>query len=311
MSFSNVYAATIGVSDLDRASDFYRVGLGYEVRSEGSTDDGGRSLWRIPDGIDARYRLLAAPNTVTGALCLLECAAPGESIWGDYSSKQDLGHYAVNYLVRDIQQVWGRLQAAGARTKFEPTHWVLEGFLAAWDSQCLDPDGAIVDAYELDPGFEDLWGSVDGEVSEIATMAVHVADAERSIVFYRSVGLQVVYDHVLPISQLLGLAADARVRNINMNNPAWGKQGRVELVQYVGAEGRSVAPRAVPPNHGLLSITITTDDLDAAVASAVAGGGSVVAGPIPDWNSPYGRCAGVVVTGPDGEAVELVELRSR
>jgi catechol 2,3-dioxygenase-like lactoylglutathione lyase family enzyme len=308
---SPVHLATVGVADLQRAVRFYAAAFGYPERGRGEVGGGAlERAWRMPRGLRGEAVVVGPEDADLGLIRLVRFSEPGERIWGAYERIQDLGHYALNMRVKDIGRGWDRLVAAGAQVKSEPRHWTVEENLSAWDSQVYDPDGVLLDVFQVEGDLEATVGEQDAEVSELQTVALHVGDMERSRAFYVGLGFGILYDKVVEgMEDFFHVPPGTALHNVNLLKRDQSRNGRIELAHYRGFPGSSLRHRAVPPNLGILSLTLRTEDLDAATRLASDLGGEPVAGPVEVDLPPLGRQRLATVLGPDGELLELCEPR--
>jgi catechol 2,3-dioxygenase-like lactoylglutathione lyase family enzyme len=302
---SEIRMVNLSVRSLERSVRFYREALGYEERGAGALPAVLGPTWRVPDGQWGRCALLSRPGASTGMLRLVEFELPGVPIWGDYSRFFDHGHYALNFRVPDLGSAHARILGAGARPKSGPTYWkVLEDF-GAWDSLSFDPDGITVDVYQTD-GRPELFPPLDG-TSELETVAIHVADADRSRDFYAALGYQPFFDRTITgMGEFFHLAAHVGLRDVNMIMPGALHVGAIEIVQLVGQPGVPIGWRQRPPNVGILSISLETADLGRARRTAEAAGGRFVAGPVALELPVFGRVEALTCEGPDQEVLEFI-----
>ncbi len=308
---SELQAATVSVADLERSCSFYRDVFAYTRLAEAEV--AGREaelLWRMPPGLIGRTAVLGPEGAAAGLLRLVEFDAPGEPYWGDYSRAQDYGHYALNIRVDDIHAAVARLREAGGRTKSEPSHWTASAGLAAWDSLSYDPDGNILDVFQLEPAEGSPLADYDGRPSALQTVAVHVSDARASAGFYAALGYVELYDKLVEgMESFFRLPPGTGLRNINMYVPRSPAAGRVELAQYVGFPGVQQRDRAVPPRLGILSVSLATDDLAATAALVTGLGGTPVCPAVELDLPPYGPVLARSFFGPDGEVLEFHQPR--
>jgi len=309
MMVSEIKLVTVGVADLHRSVSFYRQGFGLVELDRGrATDENRRTLWRLPSGMGAEYAILGLAGRLSGMLRLLQCEAPGEPIWGDYARLQDLGHYALNFRVRDIQVAWPRLLAAGAREKSAPHYWRVNADIAAWDSMSYDPDGVLLDVFEVQGNISSTLGILTTDSSEVQTMAIHVADAGRSKAFYTGLGYEVLYDKVVEkMEGFFGLPRGVKLHNINLIRPGQFPNGRIEIVQYIGFPGESLREKAIPPNRGLLAISFETTDLTETMSRLENTGATRIAGPVEADYGFLGPVVAATFAGPDGETLEFFQ----
>lgn len=308
---SPVHLATVGVADLRRAVRFYAAAFGYTERGRGEVGGGAlEQAWRMPRGLRGEAVVVGPEDADLGLIRLVRFSEPGERIWGAYERIQDLGHYALNMRVKDIGRGWGRLVAAGAQVKSAPRHWTVDENLSAWDSQVYDPDGVLLDVFQVEGDLEATVGEQDAEVSELQTVALHVGDMDRSRAFYVGLGFGIMYDKVVEgLEDFFHVPQGTALHNVNLLKRDQSRNGRIELAHYRGFPGSSLRHRAVPPNLGILSLTLRTDDLDTATRQASDLGGEPVAGPVEVDLPPLGRQRLATVLGPDGEQLELCEPR--
>ncbi|MFB9180858.1 VOC family protein [Dactylosporangium sucinum] len=297
------------MSDLARSCAFYGDVFGY--RTLGETTVAGRdveALWQMPAGLTGQCRVVGPPGASTGLLRLVQFDAPGERIWGDYSRARDYGHYALNIRVDDIRSAIAKLRESGGSSKSEPTRWTVNEDISAWDSLSYDPDGVILDVFQLFTREGSALASYDGRPSELQTVAMHCSNARKSAQFYGALGYVPLYDRLLEnMESFFKLPAGTALHNINLYMPGDTPNGRVELAEYVGYPGEDQRARAVPPNIGILSASMYTDDL--AATSALLG--TLEAQPVCDIVEvelpPYGRALVRTYFGPDGEVLEFYQ----
>ncbi|WP_030909573.1 VOC family protein [Streptosporangium amethystogenes] len=308
---SELSVTTVAVSGLERSCAFYADTFGYVRLAEGAI--GGREtelLWQMPGGLTGHAVVMGPAGSSTGLLRLVCFDTPGEPYWGDYSRAQDYGHYALNIRVDDIRPALDRLRAAGGRTKSEPTHWTVMPDLSAWDSLSYDPDGVVLDVFQLEPGEGSALAGYDGRPSELQTVAIHVSDARASADFYGALGYVALYDKLIEnMESFFRLPPGTGLHNINMYVPGDTLNGRVEIAQYVGFPGEQQRDRAVPPNIGILSVSLGTDDLAATAALVTGIGGEPVCDPVEVDLPPYGPALVQTFFGLDGEVLEFYQCR--
>lgn len=262
---SEIRVATVGVSDLDHGVDFYTTTFDYVVHGEGaiSTEETVQ-LWGGAPGLTGRQVLLGPRGASSGLLRLVAYDAPAALYWGDYSSLEDYGHYALNIRVPHLPETLEVLADRGGRTRSGPTHWTVQHDLSAWDSLNYGPDGVLLDVFQLETGPTHPLHDYDGRPTSLQTVCIHSSDARRSARFYAALGLRPMYDKLLESMEgFFHLPDGTGLHNINMMKPTASSQGRLEIAQYVGFPGRSQRETAVAGAAGILSAAFETDDLDA------------------------------------------------
>lgn len=306
-SFSEIRIVTVSVADLDVASRFYRDSFGYVSLGSGDGSAAFLRAWQSPAGLGARFEVLGRPGSRTGLLRLVEFNRPGEPIWGDYSRYQDLGLYILNIRVPDLSAAWPTLLANGARARSEPIFWNVTDDLGAWDSQCFDPSGVLLDVYQTQ-GREDVFPPLTTPANDLETVAIHVADMERSQRFYTSLGFVPLFDRtVTDMGSFFHLPDHIGLRDVNMMQAGRPHVGCIELVQLLGQSGESLKDRARPPNLGIFGISIETASLGEAESRIRDHGFEFIAGPLVTVTPPFGRVHSFTCFGPDGEMLAFFQ----
>jgi len=124
-----VSSLPVFVSDQDRALQYYRDVLGFEVKSDAPYKE-------APDGTPLRWLTVAIPDSETELI--LYHPAMGETP----EEAQDLGQRVGTWTgvvleTDDIQADYQTLKDRGAQFNSEPT----QQFWGGWDAQLADPDG--------------------------------------------------------------------------------------------------------------------------------------------------------------------------
>jgi catechol 2,3-dioxygenase-like lactoylglutathione lyase family enzyme len=170
-----------------------------------------------------------------------------------------------------------------------------------------DPDGVILDVFELVTSPDSLLADYDGKCSGLQTVALHASDARVTARFYAALGFRPWYDKLLEnMEDFFHLPKGTALHNINLVMPD-ATIGRIEVAQYVGWEGESLRHRAVPPNIGILSISLETDDLDATDALLTTIGAERCSDSVEVSLEPFGSARASSWFGPDGELLELYQ----
>ena len=308
---SEVKAVTLGVSDLQRALAFYRDALGYRVCEQGAVDPALAPLWRFEPSVRGQYAIVAADDSGLGRLRLLAFDAPGQRLWNADNLYNGSGYYALNFRCRDALATMRAISAAGGSSAHEPSYWEVSEEVAVRDSINDDPDGIRLDVFSYERGGK-LRGPLSTEVSVLQTVAIATRDVPRSVAFYKALGFEVLFDRVLDfpeLQELLGTDRPVRIHNVNLIKDGHIVPGRVEMFAYLDMEHLPDAPlrdAAVPPNIGILSASLLSDNLDADLARLVELGAQPIAraeGELPG----FGRGRIATVFGPDGEQLELFQ----
>ena len=165
---SEIRIATVAVADISNSRAFYENTFDYICHGEGiAAGPAYEALWNMPEGLEGRFALLGPEGASTGLLRLVQFDQPGELVWGDYSSRQNHGHYALNIRVPEIHSAMERLQSNGGRSMSAPNYWTVSPEISAWDSLSYDPDGVVVDVFELEVAEGSLLADYDGRCTAL------------------------------------------------------------------------------------------------------------------------------------------------
>jgi catechol 2,3-dioxygenase-like lactoylglutathione lyase family enzyme len=306
---TEIRVATLGVRDLQRSRRFFQTAFDYVEHASGKAagPEFGQ-LWLMPEGISGDALVMGPAGANSGLVRLVQFDRPGELYWGDYSAMQNYGHYALNFRIPEIRAAMSAIRDNGGRAKSEPTHWTVTPQLSAWDSLSYDPDGIILDVFQLEPAAGSILSNYDGRPSALQTVAIHSSDARRSAMFYAALGFRPLYDKLLvDMEDFFQLPKGTSLHNINMMKPEAPEVGRMEIAQYVGWPGQDQRDRAVPPALGILSVSLETDDL-AATEALLHSIGAEPAGDRVTVELPgLGTVAARAYFGPDGELLEFYQ----
>ena len=305
---SELKVVTLGVSSLDRAIDFYRDAFAYAVIDTGTLgekpDPAFDGAWAQGRTLRADYAIVGAPGIASGLMRLVAFDAPGAQIWGTYERPGDHGLYAVNYRVPDMAVGWPRIIAAGSRARSEPHTWKVDETLTVNDCMCFDPDGTLLDVFEIIATGPTMHGDLTLPASEVQNVVVHTADADRCRDFYVGLGSTVNHDKTLEgLESFLKLPQGTALRNLNLAMNHLTPNGRIEISQYVGVTGRRV--NAALPALGILAMTFRADDFEEGCARFARLGATAVGNAYRTDFPPFGPAQARLFEGPDGERLEL------
>jgi catechol 2,3-dioxygenase-like lactoylglutathione lyase family enzyme len=144
---SGVHHTSRTVSDMERSLGFYRDALGMPVVLD--TEMSGEMLERevAMDGAHLRFVLLDSGGDTFLEL-LQYYSPPGEPLPGS-AKPADVGAHHVALLVTDIAAAHEQLVAAGVRFTHAPQEVDAGFFRGHWTAYCYDPDGLIVELWQL------------------------------------------------------------------------------------------------------------------------------------------------------------------
>jgi catechol 2,3-dioxygenase-like lactoylglutathione lyase family enzyme len=146
-----------------------------------------------------------------------------------------------------------------------------------------------------------------GRISELDHVAITVTDMEKSIAFYRDI-LQMELSIDFETDELSTFFSEpgVKVRSVILKKGKSGK-GMVELLTFYSPEGKPLHPERKPYDPGLWMLSFEIDDVRAAYEELSEKGVEFTNPPSQLNVSGMGIHTVVLIKGPDGVLVELVE----
>lgn len=307
---SEIRISTIGVGDLTASANFYQSVFDYVIHGEGNIDTRATTeLWGGAEELRGKQMILGPEGATSGFVRLVKFDTPGELYWGNYANKEDYGHYAMNIRVPKLHDILEKIPAHGGKLRSGPTQWTVMDNLSAWDSMSYDPNGILLDVFELDAGPSNPLSVFDGRPSPLQTIALHSSNARRSALFYAALGMHPLYDKKLSgMEEFFDLPEGTDLLNINMMNPNAPTLGRVEIAEYIDFPGRSQRETAVAGALGILSIAMETRSLDAVEALLSAVGAEPAGERVALHDPMLGTITARAYFGPDDERLEFYQV---
>ena len=116
------------------------------------------------------------------------------------------------------------------------------------------------------------------------------------------------YDKVIDnMADLFGYPPGTKLHNVNLVNPKYSPNGRVEICEFIGFPVKQSREQAVPPNLGVLSISFETDEIDTVCQRLQALGGQRISGPVVATMPYLGNVMLATFFGLDGEVLEFYQ----
>ena len=306
--------AVISVRAFAPTRDFMVETAGYEVIETGALDSAWLSAWGLPEAASGAYELLASPGKRVGWVRLVRfdgveqtLIRPGAQVWDQG------GLFSLMVRAQDAEDVMDAAHARGWSVFNQPQVFDFGGLIIKNVVVRL-PDGVNLAVYSrVDPPIEG-WTDLAGFSYPFNTMAmVHDIEAERRF-FEQGLDFAPFWagDYIDPeeVDTNFGLPdnlSDEIPRRTAILQQRPGKDGRIELMQFVGLSGRDFSDRARPPNLGLLAVRLPVDDLDLTLDRLAGLGFEPAAGPARSMRAPYGDLRWAAVRSPSGVIVELFE----
>ncbi|MEM8942681.1 MAG: hypothetical protein AAGC91_11035 [Pseudomonadota bacterium] len=191
-------------------------------------------------------------------LHLVEFSTPGMPVRAGASSHDSCAK-TVNFLCRDLPQVYEKLAARGVVFRSRWVEYEKAG-VSYCDVHAIGPD-------ELNIGFLEI---VDGQytvnqlgIGPIAAVCFTVPEMEPVDALVEGIGMPLVLDEHFAgpsMETMLNLPVGASLHmRLYGAIEAWG---RLEIVSYNGVTTSNLHRSTLPPGTGLLTARIAVDDLD-------------------------------------------------
>ena len=269
--------ATIGVSNLDLALDFWINTVGYSLlaSAEGS-DKGLAQQWSLPSSSFKQQALIGQSGVNTGRLHLIEMHHPGPSVRTG-AAVFDACPKNIDIYVTDIKARVSVLRALGYSfrsqthseevakdgTRFREMHLGIHDDI---NLVLLELPDQAIPCNAL--GF--------GAIGPIICVVPHVKDEKY---FYSDIlKLDMLTDNFFKgedIERMIGLPAGA-----GLDVSIWGRVGetnaQLELVEYTGVQGKNRFAQAALPNCGLHQVCFETTDAFKIASNTESAGGIMV-----------------------------------
>jgi catechol 2,3-dioxygenase-like lactoylglutathione lyase family enzyme len=297
------------VRDLDKALEFYRDGLGLEVRGEPANANDNlplRNMFGLPDA-KLRWQI-ARPGGMSSGVEIIEVSgADGRPL---ERHVQDAGAVSLIAFVRDIDATLARLASFGTPIVSQGTVPATLPFGPGTTAKMVivqDPDGHFVELVEP----EQMPATQAPASSNVVDVRVRlmVEDAEQSMRLYRdALGLEVLTPltsgNDALVSAALGVSG-AQYRFGIMRVPTSGLV--FEVMDFSGIDRARVRGRIQDPGSTRMQLRVR--DVDAAIDAFEKFGGEVVStgGKPLELPIPNSSIKVAIVREPDNLFVVLIE----
>ena len=261
------------VEDLAKAVEFYRIGLGFEVRGEPTNADANPQLRAMFGLLDAhlRQQIGRAPPTPGGVEIVEIPKSGGRPV---ERKMQDPGAVMLIVVMRDIDAPLARVKQLGAPVVTKggvPVNVGAQGRAVV----VKDPAGHFVQLVQpstLPPAPADSTANIVG-----VRVRHTVASLEHSLTLYRG-ALGLAGDAQVPayvgdpmVLDVLGLPHNMQYRSRTLTVPSSGLQ--VEFMEFKGARPPA-KPAVLEPGSTRMQLRVS--DIDAAVAALTKAGGKFI-----------------------------------
>lgn len=322
---SPVYAATIGVRDLDASLGFYAEQMGLDVLGRRALSGAAfEAHWRLPVGATAEIAVLGHAAIPAGRVALIEFRANRRELVRNIAGQRFFGLVNLNFYSDDIERHLAALERAGCRGWSRPVIHDMGEVGEPIEVMVDGPDGVILNLIQLRATRPEArirrtirWIAEHGGYNRagttpVATSAHCVPDYERTIAFHTDVlGMCVRNDVVLQgeaMESFMDYPRGAQSRDTYLQGAH--VFGKIAVNHPLNFECVDLVPRAVAPNVGYLVQSFVVADLDAALASSTRIGAELYSEPVELDVPAVGVTRTAIVRNPgSGALMELIEAR--
>ena len=302
----------LSVRDLDQAARFFIEVGGFETLARGPMSESELAYWQLGSSASAEHLVLRAPGTDHGYLRFVRYQGVEQRAVRVGARAWDTGGYfSIMMRAKELDRVYSDALALGWHAESEPVRFDFPPSVLA-NVVLKGPDGINIALYErLAPPLDPFWEFK--RISQPFNAMQMVADIAPADAFFTGLlGMSHFWaDDFLdpePGPNNFGLPQNLTTqipRRTRILSPSPGETGRLELMQFVGLDGRDLGDRAAPPNLGIMSVRYEVADADQAHARFAAAGGKAWRAPVSLELLPYGQLRMFAVRAPDGAIVEI------
>lgn len=296
--------AVVGVTDLDESLRLWNGTFGMSIldRTDGP-DAELEQLWDLGSVTVRRQALVGMPDNPFGRMHLVEFSDPGPVV-REGAAAFDLCPKNLDVRLRDMDTRFDELVAAGWTMGSKPVRMPVET-MEVLEVQLKGPDATNLSLVEVVGS--DLPYTDEGYVAVTQVVGI-TPDNHADRAFFEDVfGLEPLMYHLFEgpeVERMVGLPEGSKLDMHILGVPD-EEMGRIELVQYVGVEGRDLYPSTEPPARGFLRVAFEADDLGALLARATSAGHVVEELPAVSTMTGSGKRA--LLRSPGGWQIEVME----
>jgi catechol 2,3-dioxygenase-like lactoylglutathione lyase family enzyme len=306
------HEAVVCVRDLDRWIRALDQLFGWQVDLRGDIDARLLTAWQLPTGTRGRDAVLTNPADPPRCVRLVQLeGVPQVEIRSSGNHWDTGGIFSLLAYVRDVDATFAAAQALGWSAYHDPVDMefgprlLRNVVLRAWDSVSFGIY-RVQKPTPPEPAYAKAAMPFNGQQS------VRAIGPARE--FYRDVlGWTAWFDDVIHLTcnnfgmpeNFVGrMPKSVIIAAGGEESPGVLAHGQVELVEWVGFSGVDYAPRAVPPNLGIVALRVPARDARARADEIRARGGQLWSEPARATLAPYGEVTLFGVRTPDGALIE-------
>ncbi|MEP3227527.1 MAG: VOC family protein [Parasphingorhabdus sp.] len=260
--------AIVSVRDLDKASRLFIDYGEWRIISEDNWGKSQQKYWKLADSMNGRYRLICAPHADTGCIRFIRIdGAKNQKPIRPAARPWDTGGiFSLMIRSNNVDALYEKALAMGWWAESAPYRFQF-GTSDLNNVVLQGPHGMNLAVYQrISPAFTNF---PVGNMSQVFNSMRMVRDQKATLRFYREkLGFQLLFDadyldpkpttsnFSLPINLTTSI-----VRRAAVVQPVSGETGRIELMQFVGLNGRDFSDQASLPRLGIISVRYPVNNL--------------------------------------------------
>ena len=287
--------ATIATAKFDATIQAYQSELGYERVDSGILDSDTAKHWGAPELAGTRLSILRPTSGAPVFFRFVE-------IETQRRSEKPLGWFALEICVSDVEALYERLLEGGVFTPFAKPR-PLDFTDRVYPMQCKGPAGEILYLNQVRGSLPDIDLPIAGsDVDHLFIAILSAPDMEASINFYSDL-LDVTANerHEIAyktINRVHGLPLETQHKLATLGAP---RHVGLEIDQYPSQSELPDLDSSEAIGEGILMVSFTVGNLDQLPNPGVDAAKRL-------RTAPYNNSSSVVVRGPGGERIELIEI---
>ncbi|MBV7265221.1 VOC family protein [Erythrobacter ani] len=263
--------ALVSVTDLDESTTWLIEDGDWRIVGAGAVSRAELEYWKLPANISGIFRKVCAAKAQTGCIRFVRFdGAENQRPIRLAARPWDTGGiFSIMLRSEDTQALFDAAIARGWWAESQPYRFSFGGSDLV-NVVVRGPHGVNYALYEREaPAFT---GFPVGPLSQAFNTMRMVKDQSASIAWYRDLlGLKVLFDAPFTdpeprannFSVPANLATTLTRRAAVVQPELPGEDGRIELMEFEGFEGRDYSQFASPPNLGIISVRYPVGELDA------------------------------------------------
>jgi catechol 2,3-dioxygenase-like lactoylglutathione lyase family enzyme len=307
--------AVVSVDDIDKATRLFRDYGGWRITDQGKISASELLYWKLPASARGTFQRLCAPTAETGCIRFLRFYGVEQRPIRQAARPWDTGGiFSIMVRSENTDALFKKALEMGWWAESEPINFDFGGSKLR-NVVLTGPHGINIAVYERrDPPFTAF---PVGRISQGFNSMRMVSDHKASLAWYREkLGFGMLFnsDYLDPAPQVTNFSVPINLstsipRRAAVVHPQPGETGRIELMQFLGFEGRDFAAHASPPNLGIISVRYPVRDLAAFRAKLEAASVSITYASNKVTVKGIGTAALIAVRDPDGNITEFYEAQ--